>query len=68
MPSLKSELTLTAMVIFGKKFKVVETEAIAVSFTFALFDGLSAAFVDFLNRNLNIMRKIINFHEEDGCF
>ena len=39
---------------------MVETEAIAATFTFASFDSLSTAFVDLLYHNLKIMRKVIN--------
>ena len=38
-------------------------EAIAISFTFALFDGLLTAFIDFLYCNLKIIRKIISKHK-----
>ena len=44
---------------------LIETEAIAVFFTFGLFDGLSTTFVDF---NLKIMRKVINYQAQNGCF
>ena len=47
---------------------VLKTEAIAATFTFASFDGLSTAFVDFLYRNLKIMRKVINYQAQNGCF
>ena len=43
-------------------------EAIAATFTFASFDGLSTAFVDFLYHNLKIMRKVINNQAQNGCF
>jgi len=38
---------------------VAEMEAIAVTFTFASFNGLSLAFLDFLYHNLKITRKIV---------
>ena len=47
---------------------VVETEAIAVTFTFALFDGLSTVSVDFLYPNFKNMRKVINYQAQNGCF
>ena len=55
--ALKSELTLTVIAISGNELIVVETETIAITFTFATFNGLSTAFVDFLYHNLKITER-----------